>query len=278
MPWRQPALAPLFNLSERRSSNAQDSGTEGFSLPVPAFEPASAGELPALATSTSSTRPTLVARAEARPSPPPVRLNTARVATRGSGAGGSSSFHSGRGRAHPGGAQETQKKLGMLNGVLIPTCENMWGVLIFLRFYAIVGSAGLGLTFLIVALSFLVALCTSLSLSAIATCGTSHKLQGVYPLLARALGKEMAVRAAALRCWLRVHCPPLPSSPLPSAALPRRLALPARLALRPLTAAPRPPPFSRPPAFSPPRPHLAASACGAGRSLRSAAFTLWASF
>ena len=33
-------------------------------------------------------------------------------------------------------------KLGMFKGVLVPTCENMWGVIIFLRFYTIVGYAG----------------------------------------------------------------------------------------------------------------------------------------
>jgi hypothetical protein len=85
-------------------------------------------------------------------------------------------------------------KLGVLKGVLIPTCENMWGVLIFLRFFTVVGTAGLGLALAIVTLSFLVALATTLSLSAIVTCGTSgaNKVQGVYPLLARALGKEIA--------------------------------------------------------------------------------------
>ena len=33
-------------------------------------------------------------------------------------------------------------KLGTMNGVFVPTCENMWGVLIFLRFNYIVGHAG----------------------------------------------------------------------------------------------------------------------------------------
>lgn len=83
-------------------------------------------------------------------------------------------------------------KLGTLKGVLIPTCENMWGVIIFLRFNNIVGNCGLGLSLLITTLSFSVALLTALSLSAIATCGTSQGLAGVYPMLARALGKEMA--------------------------------------------------------------------------------------
>ena len=91
-----------------------------------------------------------------------------------------------------GGKAPPKKKLGMFMGVLVPTCENMWGVIIFLRFYKIVGYGGLGYALLIVVLSFLVALLTSLSLSAIATCGTSHSLAGVYPMLSRALGKEIA--------------------------------------------------------------------------------------
>jgi amino acid transporter len=67
----------------------------------------------------------------------------------------------------------------------------MWGVIIFLRFYLIVGYAGLGLTILIVTLSFGVALTTALAMSAIATCG-SHTAHGVYMMLVRALGKEIA--------------------------------------------------------------------------------------
>ena len=29
--------------------------------------------------------------------------------------------------------------LSTLSGVIVPTCENMWGVLIFLRFFFVVG-------------------------------------------------------------------------------------------------------------------------------------------
>ena len=60
-----------------------------------------------------------------------------------------------------------------------------------MRFYLIVGYAGLGLTILIVTLSFGVALTTALAMSAIATCG-SHTAHGVYMMLVRALGKEIA--------------------------------------------------------------------------------------
>ena len=38
-------------------------------------------------------------------------------------------------------ATKAKKKLPMFKGVFVPTCENMWGVIIFLRFYKIVGYA-----------------------------------------------------------------------------------------------------------------------------------------
>ena len=105
----------------------------------------------------------------------------------------------------PHGKGGHHKKLGMFKGVLVPTCENMWGVIIFLRFYTIVGHAGMANTILIVTLSFMVAFLTALALSAIATCGTSHKLAGVYPMLARALGKEVAT-ATGLIYFLGIVC------------------------------------------------------------------------
>ena len=68
-------------------------------------------------------------------------------------------------RAVAKGGGHKHKKLGMFKGVLVPTCENMWGVIIFLRFYVIVGNAGLGNSLLIVTLSFASAMLTALSLS-----------------------------------------------------------------------------------------------------------------
>ena len=115
-----------------------------------------------------------------------------RTASRGASILEDGSIVRGRAESDGGAKKKSEKKLGMFKGVLVPTCENMWGVIIFLRFYKIVGYGGLGYALLIVVLSFLVALLTSLSLSAIATCGTSHSLAGVYPMLSRALGKEIA--------------------------------------------------------------------------------------
>jgi len=80
--------------------------------------------------------------------------------------------------------------LGTIAGVFIPTCENMWGVLIFLRFNFIVGHAGLQDGYLVILLSFIVALTTALSVSAIATNGPARK-GGVYVLITRALGHEL---------------------------------------------------------------------------------------
>ena len=42
----------------------------------------------------------------------------------------------------------------------MPTCESMWGVIIFLRFFRIAGNCGLGYSLLICVLSFAVALLT----------------------------------------------------------------------------------------------------------------------
>lgn len=93
-------------------------------------------------------------------------------------------FHKLQGRGKKTGG------LGTYSGVLIPTCENMWGVLIFLRFFYIVGSAGVWQTFLIVSVSFLCALLTTMSLSAIATNGKIEQ-GGTYNLISRALGPKL---------------------------------------------------------------------------------------
>ena len=132
-------------------------------------------------------------------------------------------------------------KLGMIHGVFMPTCENMWGVIIFLRFYVIVGYAGLGLSILIVTLSFSVALLTALALSAIATCGTSHNISGVYPMLARALGKEIAT-ATGLIYFLGTSDGRLPLTCTGNSAEPRSARTMDDRRGLPLTTLLRPPP------------------------------------
>ncbi|KAF4654306.1 hypothetical protein FOL47_010039 [Perkinsus chesapeaki] len=82
-----------------------------------------------------------------------------------------------------------KKKLkGTFSGVLVPTCENMWGVLIFLRFFYVVGNAGVGQACLAVVLSFIVAFCTTSCLSAIASSGGVVSEGGPYHMLSRSLG------------------------------------------------------------------------------------------
>ena len=56
---------------------------------------------------------------------------------------------------------------------MIPTCENLCAALIFLRFYYIVGYAEVVMSLLVVFISFINALLTSVSLSAIVTSGNS---------------------------------------------------------------------------------------------------------
>ncbi|EFJ12492.1 hypothetical protein SELMODRAFT_425250 [Selaginella moellendorffii] len=85
--------------------------------------------------------------------------------------------------------RKDQDGLGTYAGVLIPTCENMWGVLIFLRFFYIVGNAGVWQSFLVAIISFLCALLTTMSLSAVATNGPIEE-GGTYYLISRALGPK----------------------------------------------------------------------------------------
>ena len=67
-----------------------------------------------------------------------------RTASRGASILEDGSLVRGRAESDGGAKKKSEKKLGMFKGVLVPTCENMWGVIIFLRFYKIVGYGGLG--------------------------------------------------------------------------------------------------------------------------------------
>ena len=69
-----------------------------------------------------------------------------RTASRGASILEDGSLVRGRAESDGGAKKKSEKKLGMFKGVLVPTCENMWGVIIFLRFYKIVGYGGLGHT------------------------------------------------------------------------------------------------------------------------------------
>jgi len=80
--------------------------------------------------------------------------------------------------------------LGTISGVLVPTCENMWGVLIFLRFFFVVGHAGVWQSLLIVFVSFMSSFFTTMSLSAMATNGPVEA-GGAYFIISRALGHKL---------------------------------------------------------------------------------------
>nr|XP_025644689.1 cation-chloride cotransporter 1 isoform X3 [Arachis hypogaea] len=83
-------------------------------------------------------------------------------------------------------------KLGTMMGVFIPCIQSILGIIYYIRFSWIVGMAGIGESFLLVALCGLCTFLTSISLSAIATNG-AMKGGGPYYLIGRALGPEVGV-------------------------------------------------------------------------------------
>jgi solute carrier family 12 (potassium/chloride transporter), member 4/6 len=86
-------------------------------------------------------------------------------------------------KSHTG---SSKTKVNTFKGVYVPTCEMMWGVIIFVRFGWITGQAGVGLALLAVILCAITATLTVSSLSAIATNGMVGG--GTYHLLTKSLG------------------------------------------------------------------------------------------
>jgi len=95
------------------------------------------------------------------------------------------------------------KKKGAFAGVFVPTCENMWGVLIFLRFHFIVGNAGIGQALAIVILSFSCAFCTTSSMSATVSSGGLVSKGGPYYMISRALGPCVGASVGVMY-WLAI--------------------------------------------------------------------------
>lgn len=62
-------------------------------------------------------------------------------------------------------------KLGWIQGVLIPCLLNIWGVMLFLRLSWVVAQSGIGQSLLIIALSAIVCIITTMSMSALCTNG-----------------------------------------------------------------------------------------------------------
>ncbi|KJE93459.1 solute carrier family 12 [Capsaspora owczarzaki ATCC 30864] len=81
-------------------------------------------------------------------------------------------------------------KLPTFSGVFVPTCESMWGVIIFLRFGVLTGQAGVGYALFSVLLS---ALCVLMSTSSLCAVGTNGKTPagGTYYILTRSLGPAL---------------------------------------------------------------------------------------
>jgi len=95
------------------------------------------------------------------------------------------------------------KKKGAFAGVFVPTCENMWGVLIFLRFFSIVGQAGIGQALCAVVLSFSCAFCTTSSMSATVSSGGLVSKGGPYYMISRALGPNVGA-SVGIMYWLAI--------------------------------------------------------------------------
>ncbi len=82
------------------------------------------------------------------------------------------------------------KKFGTFGGVFTPTLLTVLGVIMYLRMGWVVGNAGLLGTWLIIIVSFLITLCTALSMSAITT-NIRIGAGGAYAIISQALGLEV---------------------------------------------------------------------------------------
>ncbi|PSR90799.1 solute carrier family 12 member 3 [Coniella lustricola] len=89
---------------------------------------------------------------------------------------------------HPSGGRK-HNKLGLVSGVYIPVCLNIFSILLFLRFGLILGQIGLvGMLGLLLA-SYSINVITTLSLSAVSSNGEVRS-GGTYYLISRSLGPE----------------------------------------------------------------------------------------
>ncbi|PID71258.1 MAG: Na-K-Cl cotransporter [Flavobacteriales bacterium] len=84
----------------------------------------------------------------------------------------------------------TLKKFGTFGGVFTPTLLTILGVIMYLRLGWVVGNAGLLGAWLIIIISFIITLCTALSMSAITT-NIRIGAGGAYALVSQALGLEI---------------------------------------------------------------------------------------
>jgi amino acid transporter len=82
------------------------------------------------------------------------------------------------------------KKFGTIGGVFTPTLLTILGVIMYLRLGWVVGNAGLLGAWLVIIISFLITLCTALSMSAITT-NIRIGAGGAYAIVSQALGLEV---------------------------------------------------------------------------------------
>ena len=86
--------------------------------------------------------------------------------------------------------QKTLKKFGTFGGVFTPTLLTILGVIMYLRLGWVVGNAGLLGAWVIILLSYLITLCTALSMSSI-TSNIRIGAGGAYAIISQALGLEV---------------------------------------------------------------------------------------
>ncbi|MEC7986914.1 MAG: amino acid permease [Myxococcota bacterium] len=84
---------------------------------------------------------------------------------------------------------KAENRYGTFNGVFVPTIISILGVIMYLRQGWVVGNAGLIWAWAILAFSVLIAFCTALSLSSIAS-NTRLHAGGAYSIISRSLGLE----------------------------------------------------------------------------------------
>ena len=84
----------------------------------------------------------------------------------------------------------SHKTFGTFGGVFTPTLLTILGVIMYLRLGWVVGNAGLLGAWLIIIMSFLITLCTALSMSAITT-NIRIGAGGAYAIVSQALGLEV---------------------------------------------------------------------------------------
>jgi hypothetical protein len=85
--------------------------------------------------------------------------------------------------------EHENSRLGTLLGVYLPTLQNIFGVMMFIRLAWVVGTAGVVQGFIIVFMCCLCTFLTAISLSAVATNG-KIPAGGPYYLISRNLGAE----------------------------------------------------------------------------------------